>query len=40
MQPGRMRTLSMLEDEADVQATWMEFDAAVWFAAFGEENDL
>ena len=40
MQPGRMTTLSMEEEEAGVQATWKEFDACLWLAAFGEEEDL
>ena len=40
MQPGRMSTLSMEEEEAGVKATWMEFDAALWLAAFGSEADL
>ena len=40
MQPGRMTTLSMEEEEAGVKATWKEFDAALWLAAFGEEEDL
>ena len=40
MQPGRMSTLSMEEEEAGVKATWKEFDAAMWLAAFGEEADL
>ena len=40
MQPGRMSTLSMEEEEAGVKATWKEFDAALWLAAFGDEDDL
>ena len=40
MQPGRMSTLSMEEEEAGVKATWKEFDAALWLAAFGSEEDL
>jgi hypothetical protein len=40
MQPGRMSTLSMEEEEAGVKATWKELDAALWLAAFGSEEDL
>jgi hypothetical protein len=40
MQPGRMSTLSMEEEEAGVKATWKEFDAALWLAAFGSQEDL
>ena len=40
MQPGRMTTLSMEEEEAGVQATWKQFDVCLWLAAFGEEEDL
>ena len=38
MLPGRMSTLSMFEEEAGVKATWREFDAALSFAAFGDEK--
>ena len=40
MQPGRMSTLSMEEEEAGVKATWKELDAALWLAAFGSEEEL
>ena len=40
LQPGRMSTLSMLEEEARVKASWKDFDAALWLAAFGEVEDL
>ena len=39
MLPGRMSTLSMLEEEAGAKATWRDFAAALWLAAFGDEND-
>ena len=38
MQPGRMSTLSMEEEEAGVKASWKEFDAALWLAAFGSKE--
>ena len=34
MQPGRMSTLSMEEEEAGLKAKWKEFDAAMRLAAF------
>ena len=40
MQPGRMSTLSMEEEEARVKATWKDFDVALWLAAFGSEEEL
>ena len=35
IQPERMSTLSMEEEEAGVKAYWKEFDAALRLAAFG-----
>ncbi len=32
--------MSMEEEEEGVKATWKEFDAALWLAAFGSEEDL
>ncbi len=40
LQPGRMSTLSMEEEEARVKATWRDFDVALWLAAFGSEEEL
>ena len=40
MLPGRMSILPMLEEEAGVKATWQEFDAALWVAAFCQKKDL
>ena len=38
MQPGRMSTLSMEEEEAGLKAKWKEFDAAMRLAAFGSKE--
>ncbi len=40
MQPGRMSTLSMEEEEAGVKATWRGFDGALWLASFGDASEL
>ena len=40
MKPGRMSVLSMEEEEQRVKATWRDFDAVLWLAAFGSEEDL
>jgi len=40
LQPGRMSALSMQEEEARVKNSWKDFDAALWVAAFGTEEDL
>jgi hypothetical protein len=40
LQPSRLSALSMQEEEARVKNSWKDFDAALWVACFGSEEDL